>query len=311
MVPYLARPDGATVAELCEKFGITRGELMDDLATLQMCGVPDYSPADLMDYSIEGGRVRVLMADYFARPLNLTRQEALTLYVAGSALVRSGVFKKKGALDSALEKIGRMLSEETAGELAEVIGRVEVEMRSYEGTVREIVDQGLEKGMNLQLEYYSYSRDQMTSREVEPLSLICSAGYWYLLAWCLASGDFRLFRLDRIASVSLTEHKVEERLRDSFDVPRAVGEYSPGRKAHNVKLRFDGRKGRRMIEEWPAAKVTERADGSLTVELRTRNLAWLATYLLRFGDGVLIESPAELRKLTERKAAGLLEKYSG
>ncbi len=310
MVPYLARADGADVKVLCREFGLTEPELMQDLDTLRMCGVPDYTPADLMDYWIEGGRVHVMMADYFARPLNMTRPEVLSLFVAGSALLRSGVFAENGALDSALSKIERMLSEETKEELEKVISHIEVEMRAYEGNMREIIDEGLEKGMNLELDYWTFSRDEMTSREVEPLSLVCSQGYWYLLGWCHTSDDYRLFRLDRIARVRLTDNPCQERVRESFDIPRVVGEYKPGRKAHQVRLTFEGKQGRRIVEQWPAAQVTEKGDGTISVELRTRNLAWLATYLLRFGGQVKIEGPKELRKMVAKKADDLLEAYS-
>jgi proteasome accessory factor C len=280
MVPYLAREEGAGVDELCREFGITEPELMHDLDTLRMCGVPDYTPADLMDYWIEGGRVHVMMADYFARPLNMTRQEALSLFVAGSALVRSGVFEEKGPLDSALAKIELLLSAETKEELEKVISHIEVEMRAYEGNMREIIDEGLEKGMNLEL------------------------------GWCHLSEDMRLFRLDRIASVRLTDNACQERVRESFDIPTVVGEYSPGRKAHQVRLTFEGKQGRRITEQWPAAQVSENADGTISVELRTRNLAWLETYLLRFGGRVRVEGPKELKKMLAKKAGELLESYS-
>lgn len=310
MVPFLARPGGASVIELCRQFDIDHDVLMQDLATLQMCGVPDYSPADLMDYCVVGDRAQVTMADYFARPLNLTRQEALSLFVAGSALIRSGIFREEGPLRSALDKIELLLSDESKEELEEVIKRIEVEMRAYEGTMRGIIDEGLERGMNLDLEYWSFSRDEVTRREVEPMSLICSQGFWYLLAWCHQSNDFRLFRLDRIGSVELTDHPVARRVRASFDVPHVVGEYKPGKKAHQVKLRFPGKQGRRLVEEWPAAQVTDLEDGTVLVELRTRNLAWLATYLLRFGDNVHVEGPQELVKMVEKKARDLLKAYS-
>ncbi|PKQ28533.1 MAG: hypothetical protein CVT63_02330 [Candidatus Anoxymicrobium japonicum] len=310
MTPFLARPEGVAIEELCDKFAITRAELMKDLATLQMCGVPDYSPADLMDYRIEDGRVNVMMADYFKRPLNLTRQEALSLFVAGSALVQAGVFREKGALDSALEKIGRTLSQDRKEELSTVIKRIDVEMRSYEGTMRSIIDEGLEKGRNLEIDYYSFSRDDMASREVEPLSLLCARGFWYLLAWCHLSNDFRLFRIDRIASVELTDHRVVSNRRESFDVPRAVGEFAPDKNAHQVKLLFAGRQGKRVAELWPAARVTELTDGSIMVELRTRNISWLSTYLLRFGDTVRVEGPKELATMVKKKASELLEAYA-
>ena len=149
----------------------------------------------------------------------------------------------------------------------------------------------------------------MSEREVDPYTLLWSHGHWYLLAYCHDAKDDRLFRLDRIKSVELGAARVEGD-REEFRVPALVGEYRPGRKAHQVRLRFAGVEGRRLAEKWPAAKVTEHDDGSITVELRTRNLSWLSNYLLRFGDRVKIESPKELRRLVSGKASEMLEMYS-
>lgn len=309
MVPFLARESGASVHELCREFKISREVLMRDLDTLQMCGIPDYGPYELMDYSIEGDRVRVMMADYFRRPLNLTRQEALALFVSGSALIRSGVFEEEGPLNSALEKIEGLLSCESRGQLDDVVERIDVEVRAYESAMRDIIDKGLKRGKNLDLLYWTYSRDEMTGREVEPLSLIFSRGYWYLLGWCHVCEEERLFRLDRIASVALTDNDVSRRALEPYEVPSLIGEYKPGRKAHSVKLQFAGRQGRRIAEEWPATRVTERADGSVVVELRTRNLDWVANYILKFGAAVKVESPRELERLLDRKARAVLDAY--
>lgn len=310
MVPYMARQEGASVNELCRRFKISKGRLMSDLDILFMCGLPDYSPGDLIDYWVEGDRVYVSMADYFSRPLTMTREEALTLVVAGSALIKSGVFKAKSPLGTALEKVESMLSGKEKEQLEGLSGRIDLEVDNYKGQWKNIIEGGLEKRKNLILNYYSFSRDAVTEREVEPLSLLWSRGHWYLHAWCHEAGDTRLFRLDRIESVSRTNHTVTAGDDEEPPVPELVGEYKPGRKTHHVRLRFFGREGRRLIEEWPLARITEEKDGSLKVELRTRNLAWLTNYLLRFGDRMRIEGPRELREMVEDRALGLLKEYS-
>jgi len=309
MVPYMATEGGASVSDLTRRFSISRSELMGDLNVLWMCGLPDYDPGDLMDFSVEGDRVYVRMADYFSRPLTLTREEALSLYVAGRALLESGVFSARSPLATALGKVLSVLSEEELGEVREVAQRIDVEMDSYSGRWHEIIEQGLEKGRCLVLEYYSFSRDELERREVEPLSLVWSEGHWYLYAWCRLAGDYRLFRLDRTSDVELTDHPVTVEAQTELAAPQVVGEYRTGRKAHTVKLRFEGREGRRLVEAWPLAKVTERKDGSVLLELRTRNLSWLASYLLKFGGRFRVESPKELKGLVRKKAEGLLEAY--
>lgn len=309
MVPYIVGPEGASIRELCGKFRVSREELMCDLDTLRMCGVPNYTPYDLIDYWVEGDRVHVEFADFFERPLTLTREEAVALFVAGHALIRSRMFRKDSALGSALDKVGRVLSQQEKEDVENVIERILVEMDAYSGRWKEIIEEGLEKQKNLLIEYYSFSRGEMTTREVEPLSLVWSSGYWYLLAWCHEAADNRLFRMDRIKNVSLTKRKAGAGERRDFTVPELVGEYKPGRKAHQVKLKFVGREGRRLVEEWPTATVTEGRGGSVTVEFRTQNLSWLSNYLLKFGDRMNIESPNELKKMVEDKAGQLLKEY--
>lgn len=309
MVPFIVGDEGVPIDELCEKFAISREELVGDLDTLRMCGVPDYTPADLIDYWIEGDRVHVVFADFFKRPLTLTREEAVAIFVAGHALIRSDIFREDGALGSALAKVGRLLSEEEKEDVENVIERIRVEMSAYRDRWKEIIEEGLEKEKDLLIEYFSFSRGEMSKREVEPLSLLWSKGHWYLFAWCHEANDTRLFRMDRIKSVYLTDRNVDRQAREALEVPDLVGEYKPDKKAHHVKLRFTGGEGRRLAEEWPTVKVTEGRGGAITIELRTRNLSWLANYLLKFGDRMRVESPRELNKMVEEKARALLEEY--
>jgi len=309
MVPMILNEEGASMEELCSALGVDKKELMADLDTLWFCGLPSYTPADLIDRRIEGDRVYLNMADYFGRPLTVTRQEALTLLVAGRALISAGLFEGKGPLGSALEKVEGLLSESQRGDVEDIAGRIEVELGSYSGRWWDVIEAGIERGKNILLEYYSYSRDSVTEREVEPFSMVWSRGHWYLLGWCYLAEDTRLFRLDRIKSVSPTGRKATRRAEGEYCVPELVGEYRPGKRAHKVKLRFFGREGRRLAEEWPTVKLTYDPDGSVTVEFGTRNLAWLSNYLLKFGDRFRIESPEELKRMIKEKAAELLGGY--
>ncbi len=308
MVPFILSANGASVSDLCEKFEVDREELIGDLDTLRMCGVPDYTPADLIDYRIEGDRVYLMMADFFSRPLHITREEAFVLFIAGRALISAGLFEKESPLGTALEKVEKAISKGEGCDAREMAARIDVEMSSYTGRWREIIEEGLEKQQRLRVEYYSYSKGKMTRRQIDPLSLIWSRGYWYLLAWCHQARDTRLFRLDRMKSIKLAGEPAEWTHRP-FNMPELVGEYKPGKKAHNVRLEFSGKEGRRLVEEWPAARVTEGDAGILEVELRTRNLEWLSNYLLKFGDRVRVRSPRELERMLRDNAKALLEEY--
>src|SRR5918999_190067 len=83
IVPYVIRHLGVELAELSRLFDVSEQDLTSDLDLVFMSGLPPYGPGDLIDVQIEDGRVRITMADYFARPLRLTRTEALSLYLRG------------------------------------------------------------------------------------------------------------------------------------------------------------------------------------------------------------------------------------
>jgi len=60
------------------------------------------------------------------------------------------------------------------------------------------------------------------TREVEPLGYISRAAHWYLVGWCRQRDALRVFRTDRITSVSVTAEVPPHRsLRpEDLDVPR-------------------------------------------------------------------------------------------
>ena len=70
---------------------------------LFLAGLPPYGPGDLIDVDIdEDGGVWISMADHFARPLRLTRQEALAVYVRATELAATPGMPGAPALTSAL-----------------------------------------------------------------------------------------------------------------------------------------------------------------------------------------------------------------
>ena len=139
LVPYCVAHPGVTITELAKRFGAPEKEIMEDLNLLFVCGLPDYTPADLIEVSLEEDQVYIRMADYFARPLRLTRTEAIPLYLKAQALVnllqgtqdgRSGL-KELASLRSALEKLGKALLPQEGG-VAELTKRIKVQLESGE-----------------------------------------------------------------------------------------------------------------------------------------------------------------------------------
>ena len=194
MVPYIVKHPGVSVRDIRSRFGITRSQLVADLNLLFVCGLPGYGPGDLIEAFVDGSRVWIRLADYFARPLRLTAAEGLLLYSGARALSSSGAGDE--ALDRAIKALEQALG-------PDVLSRVSVELEGAGelATVRE----GLLTRHRLHLVYYAHSRDETTERDVDPWALFLSGGRWYLVGWCHKVADERIFRLDRIRSVRLLE----------------------------------------------------------------------------------------------------------
>jgi proteasome accessory factor C len=116
-VPYLVQHPGTTLQEAATLFGVEPRQLRRDLELLFMSGLPPYGPGDLIDVDIdEDGRIRIGMADHFARPIRLTRQEALAVYLRATELLSTPGIPEAPALASALDKLRTSLGSETLGD---------------------------------------------------------------------------------------------------------------------------------------------------------------------------------------------------
>src|SRR5205807_4811870 len=118
---------------------------------------------------VDGSRVWIRLADYFARPLRLTAAEGLLLYSGARAL------KSSGAGDDALDRAIKAL-EQALG--PDVLSRVSVELEGAGelATVRE----GLLTRRRLHLVYYAHSRTRRPSATSTPgpCSSPGAAGTW-------------------------------------------------------------------------------------------------------------------------------------
>src|SRR5213079_603322 len=123
IVPYLVRHPGTSLESSSRIFDVPKDQLRRDLDLLFMSGLPPYGPGDLIDVDIdEDGGVWISMADHFARPLRLTRQEALAVYVRATELAATPGIPVAPALTGALAKLREALGPESLGEAAGIAG---------------------------------------------------------------------------------------------------------------------------------------------------------------------------------------------
>lgn len=298
VVPYVVRHPGTPVRDLSKLFDVSEPEILADLNLLFLTGLPPYGPGDLIEVDIDDeSRVWIRMADYFSRPVRLTRAEALALYLRGTELLGAGGVGEGGALRAALGKIAEALGGEALGEL-----KVDVGEEAAIGPL-ETVRHGIEERETLEIEYYSANRDELSTRRIDPEHVFSALGNWYVVAWDRTADAERLFRLDRIREIASTGERFEPRglIGQGRDL------YTRSPEDVNVRLRL-GPRARWVAEYYVVSEAVEK-DGLLEITLPTKDLAWAAKLVLRLGGEASILEPSELETLTRDLASSTLEHY--
>jgi predicted DNA-binding transcriptional regulator YafY len=294
VVGWLAQVGEAPIAEVARRFNMGEAELVRELELAACCGIPPYTPDALMEIEVSDSSVRAFLPAEFARPRRLTSAEGFAV-AASARLILAVPGSNDGALRRALAKLDSALGSR------EALG-VDVDAPRFLPEVR----RACEDGQALEIDYHSASRDESTTRVVEPVQVVTTEGHWYLDAFCHKADDMRRFRVDRIGAV---------RPHDLADAPKTVAvrtaEYTflPGPGAVEVQLRI-GPGAQWVAESVPVRAVARSADGLVTdVVLAVAGMAWFERLLLQLGSDAEVVRPPELTDLAARAAQKVLALY--
>jgi proteasome accessory factor C len=305
IVPYVLAHPGTTIADLANRFRVTAREIERDLELLPLCGLPPYTADRLIDVWIaDDGAVDIRLAEYFERPLRLTPAEGVAVIAAARALLAVPGSETDGPLATAVEKLEAVVG--ASGRLAVDVGNT-----AHLPMLREAI----ERHERVEIDYYSYSRDEMTTRAVDPERVFHAFGAWYLAAYCHRAGDDRLFRVDRIQAVRPTGQHFDPRPHGSQSQPTDGGAtdpsslvYQPRPSDRRVTLRLAPRVAW-VAEEFPVEERHDEGGGSVRVMLRVSGDAFLERLLLRLGPDAEILEPADVVKQRAAAAARVLQRY--
>jgi proteasome accessory factor C len=305
LVPYLRSKSGIDIDQVATNFGVTSRQIMKDLNVLWFCGLPNAVSGDMIDIDMDAageGVVRLSNADYLTRPLRLTPSEAVALIVALRTLRESSGGDEREVVDRALSKL-----EKVAGDAAVPASGVDVHIDPVDATVKRDVEGALRAGRRLHIEYYVPSRDETTERDVDPIRLAVVAGHTYLEGWCYRADDVRLFRLDRIVKLMVSDEPIDlpadARPRD---LSEGLFRPSPDDPVATVLLEPAAAW---VADYYPVESVTERPGGRIEVTLRFSDEHWLRRLVMRLGGMAQIRYPARLAEAVRDEAARAVSAY--
>lgn len=220
IVQYLRGGRLVTAATLAEWLEVSERTIYRDIADLQSSGVP---------IDGEAGVGYLLRDGYDLPPLMFSRDEIVAL-VAGARLIRAwgGADMARAAVE-ALIKIEAVLPDSVQHRTDQIeVHAFAPEMTADVRDRIDLLEKAVEKRRRLSLAYRDVEGRQ-TERNVRPLGLWFWGKVWTLVAWCELRNDFRIFRLDRIASMSDGGMQFRpERGKTLADFYRTMEEYPGG-----------------------------------------------------------------------------------
>lgn len=307
LVPYLLARGEVRLEEAARHFGVPPDQLDRDLRLLFMTGLSPGLPGDLIEVDIEAlegeGVIRVDNADYLARPVRFSPAEATALVVALRTMLEAAPEGAREVVERTLRKL-----EAVAGTDPAAVLPVHVDAGPTPGAeLVEPVERAIAAGRQLEIDYHVPSRDEQSSRVVDPRGIARVENVLYLDAWCHAAQDDRVFRLDRILSATVLDSPVA----DPGARPRDLtGAWFAGRATLPVTLRL-GPPARWITEYYPVVATRPGPDGQLDVDLEVGSEEWLAQLVLRLAPDAAVLSPARLGSAVATLALETLGRYEG
>ncbi|MFT3839630.1 MAG: WYL domain-containing protein [Myxococcaceae bacterium] len=292
LVPYVAEHQGQSVEQVAKALGLTRSQLLEELDLLTLVGRPPFQPDDFIDIYVEDDKVYVDLDQRLSRPPRLTAAEGVAL-AAAAELLRPAA---RDALKSALSKLEKVLPEAARDRYRQMARQLDVSVEAPLGLAP--LSQAIVEHREVEFDYFAAGTGQTGKRSVQPHELFAHRGQWYLSAWDTNRKDERLFRLDRIAQLTLTER--------AFKPSGAPKSLRPHEGDQKVTVRFSAQAAPFLVERFGAAARKE-PGGGLTVEVPGDSMRWLTQWVLSFGGDAEVISPPSAREAVARAAKASIE----
>ena len=285
LVPFLNTHQGISLKELAQRFDVTPAQMSSDLTTLWMCGLPGYTPLELMDLEFESGYVTIRNAPTLAKPRSISFDEGVAL-ILGLDLLASSLTTDKQNLASLIEDLKTKISTKI-GLPVSLIAQPKSSPQ-----VTSALNESISKNTYLAIKYHSLYRDEVSERTIQPMEILQENENQYVRAFCFSAGAMRDFRVDRIIEATQTSEPPvgNEATVTSTSIDFTISLKKPLR---DVVERFD----------------VKYSDISKNLRLQSFSQQWIERSVMASGDGVELASPLNIRADIASKAQLILDRY--
>lgn len=160
-------------------------------------------------------------------------------------------------------------------------------------------------GATVEVEFKYYSSTGERQVILEPYLVVFQWSSWYALGYDLCNNEFRIFKLNRLSELKVTDRAFV--LRDIPYEKLDFGGYFTDE--IDAVILFDQSVKYRLVEEYGHDCYTVLGDGKLRFEFPFTNTEYLLEWVLRFGDKAELLEPVRLRTEVKNRLEISLQKY--
>ncbi|MDR3585025.1 MAG: WYL domain-containing protein [Desulfosporosinus sp.] len=310
LVYMIQNSPGIQAGELAEIFGRTVRTIQRDICNLRKAGFNIASST-----GVAGGFAS--RGSYHLKPLVFTGAEALAIFVASRVLLEQNGFPYTNDLKSALGKVSQAISEKDEQYFHNMESKTSIVVKQIKdyypwGKIFTQINQAILDQVTVEIRYDSYSSHTISVRRVNPCHMLFREGFWYLIGYCHLREEIRIFRIDRIRSLVITNLKFQSdrefSIEDFFKNSWNLGKGDP----IIVKIRFNPPVSRLIRENiWhPTQKIEEIEDDSLILTVCVEGTWEIKKWILSWGVGAICQEPEELREEIKREFEKLVINYN-
>lgn len=287
LIPYVVENPGVSTSELAQKFSVTVKQIEEDLSLIFMCGLPGYTPYDLIDLVFEDGIVSVIDPQVLTKPRNFSKAEHVAI-VLGLEILKNLAGDKP---DYQL-KISQVLSK-----LNKSVPNIEVVLKNEQSfQYFQVINQAIKLSRSLQIVYNSESKDEQKIRSVIPVRMFLQNAQVYLVAHDPDSGIEKVFKLSNLTACELG---------DIVQIPSSIVE----EESIKVEILVDD-KHRMFIERNSSIIVEQRQIvGATKATIKVQSMDWIKRAVVSNAPGIQVISPPDLASWVKETASKMISLY--
>ena len=289
LIPYILEHPGISIKHLSKIFNASDKEIEKDLQLAFMCGLPGYTPYELIDLTYEEGVVSIIDPQVLNKPRNFSSNERVVIAL-GLEILRELNLSNTDNLKK-IDNLSKKFLDKKDEELLIIVDQ------NLSFPFLNIINQAIFESRVITFDYQSVSKDMLSSRKVLPHKLYLQNGNLYLSGYDWQAQSDRIFKADQILNCVVGEKSEAQKfdqLKDEEVVELAV---------NPENLNFIERNSSIIIEQ-------EISQGQLLVKLRVSNFDWLKRAILSNAPSIKVVSPRSLALEVEQMASNLVSAYS-